>query len=237
LDVEFLKSQVDSDSPLTENLQSITEEVDRIAHIVKQLRDHAKREDSIQERININEILNSHIFAIVFGQLIKKGIEVDFNFEETIPSVMIPRTKITQVLMNIIKNAEDAMPNGGTLKISSRRVVRKKDAALEEMVQTGSQDIKDLVEIKVVDSGIGIKPEDMNYLFEPFFTTKGFDGTGLGLFISYSIIKSYNGIIKVESEMEKGTVFSIILPSANHKRESKDNSKKQGKKNGAKKKG
>lgn len=228
LDVEFLKSQVGPDNPLTENLQSITEEVDRIAHIVKQLRDHAKREDSIQENIDVNEVLNSHIFSIVFGQLTKKGVKLEFNFEKDLPQVMIPRTKITQVLMNIIKNAEDAMPGGGLLTISTHCIVQKKDAEQEGEILAGSQDLKDLVEIKIVDNGVGITPEDMNYLFEPFFTTKGFDGTGLGLFISYSIIKSYNGIIKVESTVGEGTVFSIVLPSANNK---------QGKNGGAEKKG
>jgi signal transduction histidine kinase/ActR/RegA family two-component response regulator len=224
LDVEFLKSQIDPSSPMTENLQSISGEVERIAHIVQQLRDHAKTEESVHEKININEILNSHIFSIAFSQLGKKGIKVEFHLDEEIPLVTIPRTKITQVLMNIIKNAEDAMPEGGTLTVYTRRVSQNK-ARFDENIRTGSQRIKDLVEIIIADTGTGIKQNDMNYLFEPFFTTKGFDGTGLGLFISYSIIKSYNGIIKVESEVGKGTAFSIVLPSANHHQGDKSSDK------------
>jgi signal transduction histidine kinase/ActR/RegA family two-component response regulator len=216
LDVEFLKSQIDPSSPMRENLQSISEEVERIAHIVQQLRDHAKMEESSQESINVNEVLNSHIFSIAFSQLMKKRIKVELNLEETVPQVMIPRTKITQVLMNLIKNAEDAMPEGGTLTISSHRVVQDKVAESEGDLRKYPPGIKDLVKIVVADTGVGIKPEDMSYLFEPFFTTKGFDGTGLGLFISYSIIKSYNGIIRVESETDKGTTFSIVLPSAGY---------------------
>jgi signal transduction histidine kinase/CheY-like chemotaxis protein len=216
LDVEFLKSQISHSGPMMENLQSISEEVERIAHIVQQLRDHAKTEESIHENININEVLNSHIFSIAFSQLMKKGIKVKLNLDESIPMVTIPKTKITQVLMNIIKNAEDAMPDGGTLTISSCRVVQDRSVAFGNDIRTGSKQLRDLVKIEITDTGVGIKQNDMNYLFEPFFTTKGFDGTGLGLFISYSIIKSYNGIIKVESEAGKKTVFSIILPSANH---------------------
>ncbi len=219
LDVEFLKTQIDTDSPLMENLQSIAEEVDRIALIVKQLRDHAKREDSAHEKININEILNSHIFSIAFSQLIKKGIQIELNLAEKLPPVLIPRTKITQVLMNVIKNAEDAMSSGGTLNIQTRQIVKKNKLKAEEEFEGSSGNLKNLVEIVIEDQGTGIKQEDIKYLFEPFFTTKGFDGTGLGLFISYSIIKSYNGLINVTSEVGRGSTFSIILPAANHKQE------------------
>jgi signal transduction histidine kinase len=69
------------------------------------------------------------------------------------------------------------------------------------------------VAIKIKDNGIGIQKEHLDSLFEPFFTTKGFNGTGLGLFISYSIVKSYNGSISVSSEPGSGTEFSVVLPS------------------------
>jgi len=215
LDVEYLRSHLDPDSPLMENLQSIREEVDRIAHIVQQLQDHAKTEDSIQERININDVLRSHIFSITFSQLGKKRINVELQLEEGLPQVLIPKTKITQVLMNMIKNAEDAMPQGGKLTVVTRKVVPRRDGETDDEAFGGHtwQNARDLVEIQIIDTGCGIKEENLAYLFEPFFTTKGFNGTGLGLFISYSIIKSYNGRIKVDSQLGKGSTFSVILPS------------------------
>ncbi len=218
LDVEFLKSQVEPTNPMMENLHSISEEVERIAHIVQQLRDHAKMDEAGHEIININEIISSHIFSIAFSQLMKRGIKIELDLDKSNPLIMIPRTKITQVLMNLIKNAEDAMTERGALHVCTRQILQPKNIKDTETVSASSKTINNLVEIVISDNGQGIKPEDMNYLFEPFFTTKGFDGTGLGLFISYSIIKSYNGTIKVESEVGRGTTFSIVLPAANYQR-------------------
>jgi len=212
LDVEFIKSQIEPTSGITESLRSINEEVDRIAHIVRQLQNHAKTDEGIQESLDINELLNSHIFNITFSQLAKSGIKVNLDPAAHLPHVFIPKTKLTQVFMNIIKNAEDAMSKGGALTITTRRAVPLRSVYGTEVTKKFMS--RDFVEIVIADTGVGIKKEDMNYLFEPFFTTKGFDGTGLGLFISYSIIKSYNGIIKVESHENKGTAFSIILPAA-----------------------
>ena len=218
LDVEFLKSQLAPNSSMIESLNSINEEVDRIAHIVQQLQDHAKIEETLHERINLNALLRGHIFAVVFSQLAKKEITVNLELDESLPEVLIPKNKLTQVFMNLIKNAEDAMPQGGTLTVTTQRV--GKDQHLFEMrpeAGGGFERLKDFIEVVITDTGVGIKKEDLNYLFEPFFTTKGFDGTGLGLFISYSIIKSYNGLIRVESKVGEGTSFYIILPSTNGK--------------------
>ncbi len=212
LDVEFMKSQLGPESPVAESLRSIGEEVDRIAHIVRQLQDHAKTDEGLRESLDIKEVLNSHIFNITFSQLAKSDIKVNLDIAPNLPNIFIPRTKFVQVLMNIIKNAEDAMPKGGSLTLTARRAAPLKPTPGAETPPKPMS--RSFAEILIADTGVGIKKEDMNYLFEPFFTTKGFDGTGLGLFISYSIIKSYNGVIKVESQENKGSTFSIILPAA-----------------------
>lgn len=212
LDTEYLKGQLPPDSPLRESLVSINEEVDRIAHIVQQLQDQAKLEESSCESVRLQELLKSHIFAITFAQTAKKGIQLELKIEDGLPNVRITKTKITQVLMNMVNNAEEAMPSGGLLTISVRNL--SPDRHGEENFFRSLGKIKGFVEILIRDTGSGIKKEDQNYLFEPFFTTKGFDGTGLGLFISYSIIKSYHGFIRVESQLGKGTDFYIILPLA-----------------------
>jgi signal transduction histidine kinase len=97
-----------------------------------------------------------------------------------------------QVLMNIILNAADAMTNGGALEIQARE--REEE-----------------VEISVADSGFGISPEHLEKIFDPFFTTKE-KGTGLGLAVSYNIVKSYQGDILVENRPEGGTIFRVRLP-------------------------
>ena len=92
-------------------------------------------------------------------------------------------------------NAAQAMPNGGTLKVETAKIK-----------------YEDLIQIKISDTGVGIPPENINKLFEPFFTTKKGTGTGLGLSISLSYIKNHNGNILVDSTVNLGTTFTIILP-------------------------
>jgi len=108
--------------------------------------------------------------------------------------VYAQRERLQQVFINIILNALDAMPGGGTLTIETQK--------------TGSQAI-----IKITDTGTGIKPEHLPRIFDPFFTTKGLGkGTGLGLSISFAIIKEHDGQILVDTAVGKGTTFTIVIP-------------------------
>ena len=107
-------------------------------------------------------------------------------------------SELREVFVNLIINAIDAMPKGGTLKISAQR--------------DGGE-----VVLRFTDQGIGIQPDAMGRIFEPFYTTKGAQGTGLGLFVSYGIIERHRGRIEVESEVGSGTTFIIHLPAAHAK--------------------
>jgi two-component system, NtrC family, sensor kinase len=114
--------------------------------------------------------------------------------------------QIRQVVTNLIVNATQAMPNGGTVSIGFRATRMRPPGALE-MPES------DYVFIDVVDEGEGIAPDVMDRLFEPFFTTKGIgEGTGLGLSVAYGIIQEHGGVIKVESDRGKGSRFSVCLP-------------------------
>ncbi|MDO8446116.1 MAG: ATP-binding protein [Deltaproteobacteria bacterium] len=106
---------------------------------------------------------------------------------------MADKDKLKQVFLNLIKNAAEAMPDGGRLT-----------------VETKKEDGK--ISVSVSDTGMGISKEGLEKLFTPFFSTKGVKGTGLGLSICYGIIKNSNGDIKVESEEGKGTTFRVMLP-------------------------
>ncbi|MBI5789714.1 MAG: response regulator [Candidatus Schekmanbacteria bacterium] len=210
LDVEYVKSQLEPDNPLQENLHSISEEVDRIARIVQQLQEQTRTQESIHEGSDLKKILSNHIFQIVFSQLNKKKIKVKLNLEENQGEILIPRSKLTQVLMNLLKNAEDAMPCGGTLSLSSATIPAPPQGEGERKIIGAKPN--QLAYIALSDTGSGIKREHLPYIFEPFFTTKGFEGTGLGLFISYTIIKGYHGNLDLQTKENEGSTFIITLP-------------------------
>lgn len=112
------------------------------------------------------------------------------------PQIRVDKDKVEQVFWNLMINASEAMPGGGTLNISSQFSTDKK-----------------YIEIEFIDTGKGIPKVNINKLFDPFFTTKS-SGTGLGLAVSYGIIEQHQGKIEVKSELGQGSVFTISLPIA-----------------------
>jgi CheY-like chemotaxis protein len=119
-------------------------------------------------------------------------------------------TRMQQVLMNLALNARDAMPDGGTLRISLDLLgISSAQAAPLPEMPPGKW-----VRLSVADSGVGIDPQDLGHIFEPFFTTKGRgEGSGLGLAQVYGIVSQHDGFIDVQSEPGKGSVFSVYLPA------------------------
>jgi len=180
-----------------ENLKIVDQEINRIAGIVRRLLKFAKPGTEDIQQAQINQILEE-LLALLRGQLFRRKIEVVSEFTENLPEVSVSTDQMRQVFLNLIKNAEDAMPEGGKLIVGTRYR-------------------KGRVEIEIADDGCGIPSEDVKNIFEPFFTTKGVKGTGLGLSVSYGIIKNYNGEIEVESEPGKGTTFTIQLPVVSDK--------------------
>jgi signal transduction histidine kinase/CheY-like chemotaxis protein len=126
----------------------------------------------------------------------KKGVQIELTTRlGEIPLIMGNPSEVREVLTNIIFNAVDAMPQGGKLTIT-----------------TQSQ-VEDWVEVRVADTGIGMTEEVKNRVFDPFFTTKGVTNSGLGMSVSYGIIKRHGGEILIESEPQKGTTFIVHLPT------------------------
>ena len=127
-------------------------------------------------------------------QMRESNIQVETSFDPDIPEIMASTNQMRQVLLNLLINAKEAMPKGGTLTL-----------------RTGREDNRVLIHIQ--DTGVGISEEIMDKIFEAFFTTKKkVKGVGLGLSVCYGIIKDHGGDIKVESEKGKGTTFVILLP-------------------------
>lgn len=182
-------------------MNKIEEETERIREIVKNLLDFSKPKEANLKKADINAVMRK-TFTIVKNMLDVSNIDVKLSIEEGLPPVFIDEHQIQQVLVNLVTNAVQAMSAGGKLFIASRRA-RGRDS----------------VEIKVMDTGKGIPPEFLPHVFDPFFSTKGEGGTGLGLSVSYGIIKNHKGDIRVESKTGVGTTFTIELPTYKNKEE------------------
>lgn len=134
------------------------------------------------------------MLALQIKSLKERGIQINQQFSDKLPLVEAVEGQIKQVLLNIFQNAADSISGGGQITLT-----------------TEAQDSR--IIIKIQDTGSGISEDNKKNLFEPFFTTKGTEhGTGLGLSISYGIIQNHGGDIEVESELDRGTTFTVILP-------------------------
>ena len=161
----------------------------RIKKIVSDLRTFSKQSESAVNLVDINQILESTL-SIVWNEIkFKIAVVKDYQAKT---QVLADSTQLSQVFLNLLINASQAIPEKGTVTLST------------------SED-NDTVYIKVSDTGPGIAPEVLTKIFDPFFSTKK-TGTGLGLSVSYNIIKSHKGQIKAESTPGKGTTFTISLP-------------------------
>jgi two-component system NtrC family sensor kinase len=153
----------------------------------------SKPEEEKRRPVKIDELIEG-ILLVMEKQMKESNIQVETSFDPDIPEIMASTNQMRQVMLNLFKNAKEAMPKGGTL-----------------FVRTRQEDNKVFVHIQ--DTGTGIPEEIRDKIFEAFFTTKQkVKGVGLGLSVCYGIIKDHGGEIKVESEKEKGTTFTIKLP-------------------------
>ncbi len=192
--IRIIKNQTTEDGPTIGHLQVIEEEVSRIARIVQELLEFS-RPAPTQEMVQVNTVIQS-LEPLLAHNLREKQIALRVTLASELPLVQISADQLKQVVLNMVRNAEDVMPQGGDLVI---RTTRKGQA----------------VEVSITATGGGIRHEYLERLFEPFFTTKEKGrGLGLGLSISYGIIKSANGHIDVEREVGRGSTFRVSLPAA-----------------------
>nr|WP_319395857.1 ATP-binding protein [uncultured Desulfobacter sp.] len=172
--------------------------VNKIREIVQDLRTFSRVDDAKQNELNLNDALDNTLKMLKIQ--IKKGTTVTKSFGD-IPRIECYPQKISQVLMNILVNAIQAIQGPGTIELSTR------------FVQTGRRVEDRFVEIVVSDTGCGIPQENLKKLFDPFFTTKPVGtGTGLGLSIVYEIIKFHGGRIDVSSQLGQGSQFKLLFP-------------------------
>ena len=190
--VRIIQKQSREDDQTIRRLHSIDGEVNRIAHILRDLLD-CSPVSLTQEVVDVNAVLYS-LEPLLAHTLESEQISLHVMLESGLPQVCMASDRLKQVLLNIIRNAEEAMSEGGDL-----------------VIQTTRQG--DRIQVRITDTGGGIPPEHLGQVFAPFFTTKGHEGgKGLGLAISYGLVASANGHIEVESEVGKGSMFRVSLP-------------------------
>jgi two-component system NtrC family sensor kinase len=186
-----------SETNRLELMKKIGGETERIEEIVKNLLDFSKPKEAKLEERDINETVAKSL-ELMQNTLDISNVELRTELEQALPHVYIDDHQIQQVLVNLIVNAVHAMEHGGVLKLATR-----------------PGDEGRTVKVDVIDTGKGIPPEFLPHIFDPFFSTKGVGGTGLGLSVSYGIVRNHNGNIKVDSMVGAGTTFTIELPVYN----------------------
>ena len=191
--LELLKTEIPPESKRRRILELSLSETERLSEMLRNMLSFSKPEEEARKKINVNELLEG-ILLMMEKQMKEANVKVVTRLEPEIPEIMASTNQMRQVILNLFKNAKEAMPRGGTLT-----------------VRTKKEDTKVLIRIQ--DTGTGIPEEIRNKVFEAFFTTKQkVKGVGLGLSVCYGIIKDHGGEIRVDSKEGKGTTFTIRLP-------------------------
>jgi signal transduction histidine kinase len=174
-------------------LETIVTQVERITKIMNQLLTFARRRPSERQPIDLEQTVRDCL-EVMSERIMRHGIEIETDFDPTLPPVHADQDHMSQVLLNLFINAVQAMPEGGRLRV-------------------GLAGTDNHATITVADSGHGISPEHLSKIFDPFFTTKEVGkGTGLGLTVVHGIIQEHGGSITAKSEPGQGTTFMISLP-------------------------
>lgn len=203
---EFVAAALPDQSQAGEDVGEIIQAADRAAGLTQQLLAFSRQQVLHTAPVDVNELITG--MTAMIRRLIGTDVSVELALVPGLSPALADRGQIEQVLMNLVVNARDAMPGGGSIVIETADVELENSHFHEEQVVAGSY-----VMLAVADSGIGMSKETQSRLFEPFFTTKKVgEGTGLGLSTSYGIVKQSNGHIWVYSELGVGTTIKVFLP-------------------------
>jgi len=191
--LELLKTEVSPQSKRRKVLDMALSETVRLTELLRKMLSFSKPDEEERQPTDINTILDE-ILLLVGKQLRENSIRISSSFADDLGEVYASRNQLRQVFLNMINNARDAMPDGGTLTV---KTLAKGDN----------------IYIEITDTGIGIREENIDKIFDAFFTTKdGVKDVGLGLSVCYGFIKEHGGDLRVSSKWGSGTTFTITLP-------------------------
>lgn len=201
--VQLLEMEFPENEDLREYIRVMLKEVHRVDGIVEELLALASPGRLKLSKVNVNRVL-SDIVLLQRRASDASPVTIQQYFDPSIPPILADEALLTQLFLNLIKNAREAVDEDGVVKVTSRIL------ADYSMTQKGERRAR-VVAIDIADSGPGIPSEVQENLFTPFFTTKS-KGTGLGLAICQKIVSEHRGMIKVDSHPSRGTVFTVMLP-------------------------
>ncbi len=191
----LLLEKMPEENSTRQSVQKIVAQANRCTETIRGLLDFSRQRKPLKQPSSVNLILEECV-SLVEDQALFHNIQIIRDFQNNLPLVVVDPAQIQQVFMNMIINAAEAMDGSGRLTLAAR-----------------SNPVKKCVEVDFTDTGHGIGEENVERIFDPFFTTKEVGhGTGLGLAISYGVVKEHKGTISVESEIGKGTTFTVRLP-------------------------
>jgi len=208
---DLILMQLPPESPLYKPITAIMQSGQKASAVVDDLLTLARRGVSTNEILHLNQIIEEYLSSLEFkklGTLFPKAV-VETRLVPDLLNIDGSRIHLAKTVMNLVTNAAEAMPDGGTITIQTENVYIDRPIEGYDAIREG-----DYVVLTITDTGIGISPEDKEKIFEPFYTKKvmGRSGTGLGMAVVWGTVKDHNGYINVETEKGKGTRFTLYLP-------------------------
>jgi len=214
---DLLLLKIKDDQKIRSEIKEIKKAAERAASLTKQLLAFGRRQMLQMEVLDLNQVVGE--METMLHRLIGENIDFELILAPGLNTVKADPGQLELVIINLIINARDAMPDGGKLTISTENVSIDKE--ITSMMPDAADG--DFVLLSVMDTGIGMDKATLSRIFEPFFSTKGAGiGTGLGLSTVYGNVKQHNGWTKVSSEPGKGTTFMIFLPACKEEPERRE---------------
>ena len=204
------------DDPYREPIETIQKSGLKAAAIVQDLLTLARRGVAISGVVNLNAIVSEYLKSPEYDKLISfhPKVELETHFESDLLNMTGSQVHLSKTIMNLVSNAAESMPDGGKIIITTKNQYIDTPIGNYHAVEEG-----DFCVLTILDTGIGISPEDLEKIFEPFYTKKvmGRSGTGLGMAVVWGTVKDHNGYIDMQSSKGKGSVFSVYFPITREK--------------------
>jgi two-component system cell cycle sensor histidine kinase/response regulator CckA len=208
---EMILDQIGPDKPISKDLEEIRAASERAVALTRQLLAFSRKQTLHLAPVDLNDVVSG--MRDMMQRLIGEAVTISLRLTPALAPILADRTQLEQVLMNLVVNARDAMPEGGTIMIDTGWADEiEVKAVTHETAAAGSY-----ARLRVMDTGAGMTAETQSRVFEPFFTTKPVgEGTGLGLSTVYGVIQQLGGHLAVASQVGRGTTFTLYFPEGAH---------------------